>query len=76
MILFVNTQIISKFIKGTCFLLSVIDIFSKYPWVFPLKNKKGITITNVFLKKSLMNLIRNQKKKKNERKWVDDGSGF
>ena len=35
-------QLISKFNKGTGFLLCVIDIFSKYPWVVPLKDKKGI----------------------------------
>ena len=29
-------------------LLCVIDIFSKYAWVTPLKDKKGITITNAF----------------------------
>ena len=41
-------QLISKFNKGTRFLLCVIDIFSKYAWVVPLKNKKGITIVNGF----------------------------
>ena len=30
------------------FLLCVIDIFSKYAWVTPLKDKKDITITNAF----------------------------
>ena len=37
-----DMQLISKFNKGTGFLLCVIDIFSKYPWVVPLKDKKGI----------------------------------
>ena len=41
-------QLISKFNKGLCFLLCVIDIFSKYTWVIPLKVKKGVTITNAF----------------------------
>ena len=27
-----------------------IDIYSKYAWVFPLKDKKEITITNAFQK--------------------------
>ena len=27
-----------------------IDIYSKYAWVIPLKDKKGITITNTFQK--------------------------
>ena len=43
-------QLISKFNKGFRFLLCVIDIYSKYVWVIPLKDKKGITITNAFHK--------------------------
>ena len=43
-------QLISKFNKRFRFLLCVIDIFSKYAWVVPLKDKKGITITNAFQK--------------------------
>ena len=43
-------QLISKFNKGIRFLLSVIDIYRKYAWVIPLKEKKGITITNAFQK--------------------------
>ena len=30
------------------FLLCVIDIYDKYTWVIPLKDKKGITIINAF----------------------------
>ena len=33
-------QLISKFNKGLRFLLCVIDFFSKYAWVVPLKDKK------------------------------------
>ena len=44
-------QLISKSNKGIWFLLCVIGIFSKYTWVIPLKDKKGITITNAFPKK-------------------------
>ena len=43
-------QLISKFNKGFRFLLCVIDIFSKYAWVVPLKDKKGISIVNAFQK--------------------------
>ena len=43
-------QLISRFNKGIRFLLCVIDIFSKYAWVILSKDKKGITITNVFRK--------------------------
>ena len=37
-------QLLSKYNKGIRFLLCVIDIFSKYAWVSPLKDKKGISI--------------------------------
>ena len=42
-------QLISKFNKGFRF-LSVIDIFSKYVWVVPLKDKKGVSIVDAFQK--------------------------
>ena len=45
-------QLISRFNKGIRFLLCVIDIFSKYAWVILSKDKKSITITNVFQKTS------------------------
>ena len=45
-----DMQLISKFNKGIRFLLCVIDIFSKYTWLVPLKDKKVITITNAFQK--------------------------
>ena len=43
-----DMQLISKFDKGFRFLLYVINIYSKYAWIIPLKDKKGITITNTF----------------------------
>ena len=43
-----DIQLISKFIKGFRFLLCVIDVFSKYAWVAPLKDKKGVSIVNAF----------------------------
>ena len=46
-----DMQLISKFNKGIRFLLCVIDIYNKYAWVFPLKDEKGITITNAFQKR-------------------------
>ena len=45
-----DMQLISKLNKRIGFLLCVIDIYSKYAWVYPLKDKKGITITNDFQK--------------------------
>ena len=41
-------QLISKFNKGFRFLLCVIDLFSKYSWVVPLKDKKSVSIVNAF----------------------------
>ena len=35
-----DMQLINKFNKGFRFLLCVIDIYSKYAWVIPLKDKK------------------------------------
>ena len=43
-------QLISKFNKGIRFLLCTTDIFSKYAWAIPLKDKKGITSNNTFQK--------------------------
>ena len=53
-----DMELISKFNKGFRFLLFVIDIYSKYAWVFPLNDKESTTIT-IFFKK-LMSIIRNQ----------------
>ena len=43
-----DMQLLSKYNKGITFLLCVIDIFSKYAWVVPLKDKKGIRIVKAF----------------------------
>ena len=45
-----DMQLISKFNKGFRFLLRAIDIFSKYAWVVPLKDKKGVSTVDVFQK--------------------------
>ena len=41
-------QLITKYNKGIRYLLCDIDLFSKYAWVAPLKDKKGVTIINAF----------------------------
>ena len=43
-----DMQLLSKFNKGFRFLLCAIDVFSKYTEVIPLKDKKGVSIVNVF----------------------------
>ena len=63
-------QLISMFNKGFRFLLCVTDIFSKYAWVVPLKDKKVTTITNAFQK------ILKEPNRKPKKIWVDKGSEF
>ena len=45
-----DMQSLSKYNKGIKYLLYAIDLFSKYAWVIPIKDKKGIKITNAFQK--------------------------
>ena len=59
--------LINKFNKGIRFLLCVLDIYSKYNWVIPLK---GITIINAFQK------ILEESNRKPNKIWVDKGSKF
>ena len=63
-------QLIIKFNKGTRFLLRFIDIFSKYAWVVPLKDKRGITIVNAFQK------ILDDSTRKPNKIWLGKGSEF
>ena len=41
-------QSLSKYNKRIKYLLCVIDLFSKYAWVIPIKDKKGTSIVNAF----------------------------
>ena len=50
--------------------MCVIDIYSKYACVIPLKDKKGITITNAFQK------TLNESKHKPNKIWVDKSSDY
>ena len=63
-------QLISKFNKGFWFLLCVIDIFSRYAWVVPLKDKKCISIVTAFQK-----ILKESNRKPNKIR-VDKGSEF
>ena len=58
----------SKSNQGFNFLLLVIDIFRKYGWVIPLKNKEGKTVASAL--KTIF------KKRKPEKMWVDKGKEF
>ena len=61
-------QLISKQNKGIRYLLCVIDLFSKYASVVPLKDKKGVSIVNAF--QSILDSL----KRKPNKKWVDQVS--
>ena len=63
-------QLLSKFSKGLRFLSCVIDIYSKYASVVPLKDKKSIRIINGFQK------ILKESNRKLNKIWVDKGSEF
>ena len=65
-----DMKVISKYNKGSRYLLCVIDIFSKYAWVVHLKDKKGTTTGNAF-----QSILNNPKRKPNKI-WVDQGSKF
>ena len=65
-----DMQLISKFNKGFRFLLCIIDIFSKYAWVVPLKDKKCFTIVNAFQK------ILKEPEHKPNKIGIDKGSEF
>ena len=56
--------------KGIKYFLCAIDLYSKYAFVIPLKDKKGISIVNVF------NKIIKQSERKPNKIWVDQGGEF
>ena len=61
-------QSVIKYNKGIKYLLCAIDLFSKYAWVIPLKDK-GTSIVNAFQK--IIAKIR-----KPNKIWVEQGSEF
>ena len=44
-------QSLSTYNKEIKYLLCAVDLFIKYAWVIPLKDKKGTSIVNAFQKK-------------------------
>ena len=65
-----DMQLLSRYNKGIRFLLCVVDTFSKYAWIDPLKDKKGIIIVV-----ALQSILKQSNKKPNKI-WVDKGSEF
>ena len=56
--------------NGIKYLLCAIDLFSKYAWIIPIKDDKGVSIVNVFQK------ILDSSNRKPNKIWVDQGSEF
>ena len=65
-----DMQSLSRENKGIKYLLCAIDLYSKYAFVIPLKDKKGISIVNAF------NKIIKQSNRKPNKIWVDQGGEF
>ena len=70
-------QSLSKYNTGIKYLLCAIDLFSKYAWVNPVKDKKGTNIVNAF-KKIILEGSKAESKgwRKPNKIWVDQGSEF
>ena len=56
--------------KSVKYLLCVIDVFTKYAWVKPLKDKKGKTVLSAFID------IVDESSRKPNKSWVDQGREF
>ena len=61
-------QAFSKFNRGVKYLLAVIDVFSKYGWLIPLKDKTGQSVAS-----ALETIF---KERKPEKMWVDKSKEF
>ena len=64
----IDMQAFSKDNNGIKYLLTVIDIFSKFVWIIPLKRKTGQEVANAF--------SRILKKRRPSKMWVDKGRKF
>ena len=66
----VEIQKYSKWNKGIKYLLMVIDVFSKYGWIVPLKDKRTESVSLAF------DTLFKKSKRKPEMLWTDKGSEF
>ena len=72
-----DMQWLSKYNKGIKYLLCTIDLFSKYAWVVPIKDKKGTSIVNAFKKIiSKGSEAESKGRRKPNKIWVDQGREF
>ena len=63
-----DMQAFSKFNRGIKYLLAIIDVFSKYGYLIPLKDKTGKSVASAL--KTIL------KERKPEKMWVDKGKEF
>ena len=66
----VDMQQLKSYDHGFSYILNVIDVFSKFVWSVPIKDRTGKTITNTF-----QSIVKTSKRKPNKL-WVDNGSEF
>ena len=66
----VDMQAFSKYNKGNKFMLTVIDLFSRYAWAVPLKDKTGAAVRDAF-----QHIVQTSKRKPSKL-WVDEGKEF
>ena len=66
----VEMEAFSKFDRGVRYLLTVIDVFSKYGWMLPLKDKTGKSVADAFKE------IFKKSKRKPEKLWTDKDQEF
>ena len=72
----IDKSSLSKYNNNYKFILTVIDIFTKYAWAIPLKNKSGLSITKGFKTILSEGPKGGSESRKPEKLWVDRGSEF
>ena len=68
----IDKSTLSKYNNNYKFILTVIDIFTKYAWAIPLKNKSGLSITNGFKIVLSEHPHGGSEPRKPEKLWVDN----
>ena len=72
----IDMSSLSKYNNNYKFILTVIDIFTKYAWAIPLKKKSGLSITNGFKIVLSEHPQGGSEPRKPEKFWVDRGNEF
>ena len=72
----IDKSSLSKYNNNYKFILTVIDIFTKYAWAIPLKIKSGLSITNGFKIVLSEHPQGGSESRKPEKLWLDRGSNF